>query len=544
MIDRPQSLCGDMVPMTAVLSHDVEFVSQTLGSSEEIIFVQTHTTNPLLRPGTIDAAVTAYRAAVPVQHDSLFSVTAVRTRLYDTLGRAVNHNPAMLLRTQDLPPVWEENSCLYIFQARDLLSRQQRIGLRPLLFEMSQQESHDIDTEADWEAVAALMPCALKAGRVTAHTTATHVTAAPAEGVLAPRLRPVPGAPATQFEVLVTAPYAMPHIGSLTTTLRDFGLLVTLPDALAERMSEAQLLALAGRFDGTICGDDAYTPAVLRACSPRLKVVSKWGTGIDAIHAEAARSLGIAVCNTPGAFTQPVADSTLAYMLSFARGVAPTDAAMKAGGWDKVPGKSLSECTVGVVGCGAIGQAVCSRLRGFQATVLVNDPVPPPQKFLAAHPDVTVEKSLAKLLAASDYVVLACDLNPSSRHIIDQAALALMRRDAVLVNCSRGGLVDEEALVQALQCGLLAGAGLGACSFDCSRSIMIDASLTLLLLDRRVRCRAATRRLAPPLHGQRAACAAQRKRLSDGARARALVHHRKPAHWAGHPFQHHAGAGL
>ena len=426
--------------------------------------MQTHSTNPLLSAGTIDAAVAAFAAAWPVHHDSLFSVSAVRTRLFDQLGRAVNHNPAMLMRTQDLPPLWEENSLLYIFKAQDLFQSHTRIGKRPLMFETPPCESHDIDTPADWDMVAALMAARRPAG---------PDAGAPSEEVLSPQHRPLPmpiaalrpvggiTTGAQQLTVLVSAPYILPHMAArFSELLSSFNLRVLCPHGLHERLSEDELLAIAGSFDATICGDDAYTARVLAACSPRLKVIAKWGTGIDSIDKVYAQSIGVAVTNTLGAFTDPVADSTLAYMLLFARNVAATDADMKAGSWVKLPGKTLRECTVGLVGCGNIGQAVCARLRGFGACVLFVDPVAPPPAFMEANRHVSAAATLADMLPQCDFVCLCCDLNPSSKHIINATTLACMRPDAVLINTARGPLVDEAALVASLESGSIAGAAM------------------------------------------------------------------------------------
>jgi CMP-N-acetylneuraminic acid synthetase len=117
---------------------------------EAEFYLQTHSTNPLVRPVTIERAVRAFLDAWPI-HDSLFSVTRLQTRLWDQLTRPINHNPAILLRTQDLPPIYEENSCLYLFTGEILRQRHNRIGERPLLFEIDRLEAMDIDEELDFK---------------------------------------------------------------------------------------------------------------------------------------------------------------------------------------------------------------------------------------------------------------------------------------------------------------------------------------------------------------------------------------------------------
>jgi len=239
--------------------------------------------------------------------------------------------------------------------------------------------------------------------------------------------------------------------------LEDLGLQLIVPE-VHERLDEDQLLSYAGQFDGTICGDDHYTPRVLEACAPRLKVISKWGTGIDSINHQAAEKLGIQVRNTPNAFTLPVADTVLGYMLTFARCFPWMDRAVKSGQWQKIPGRSLSECTLGVVGIGKIGKAVIRRARAFGMKLLGNDIVPIDQIFLTKN---GVEMtSLEDLLARSDFVSLNCDLNPSSYHLMNATTLNQIKHSAVLINTSRGPVVDEQALISALQAGKLAGAAL------------------------------------------------------------------------------------
>jgi D-3-phosphoglycerate dehydrogenase len=225
-----------------------------------------------------------------------------------------------------------------------------------------------------------------------------------------------------------------------------------------ERMEEADLLKYAGQFDGAICGDDRYTARVIEACLPRLKVISKWGTGIDSIDRQAAARLGIAVCNTTGAFSEAVADSVLGYLLSFSRRLPWMDRAMKAGRWEKIPGRALHECTLGVVGVGTCGKAILRRANAFGMRLLGNDIVPIDEGFIRL---VGVEMvPLDRLLAESDFVSLNCDLNPTSYRLLDRNALARMQPQAVLVNCARGPVVDEAALIAALEAGRLGGAAL------------------------------------------------------------------------------------
>ena len=210
--------------------------------------------------------------------------------------------------------------------------------------------------------------------------------------------------------------------------------------------------------DGVICGDDRFTERVLKAARPRLKVIAKWGTGIDSIDADAAARLGILVCNTPDAFTHAVADTVMGYLLAFARGIPWADRDIRAGRWEKQPGISLRECTLGVIGVGNIGRAVVRRAVAFGMSVLGNDIVALPPEFVAETGLELATKD--DLLRRADFVSLNCDLNPTSHHVIGPRELRLMKPTARLVNTARGPLVDEPALAAALAAGGIAGAAL------------------------------------------------------------------------------------
>ena len=148
VLQRPDHLLGGDVPMNDVLLNDIEQV-------EADLYVQTHSTNPLLRAETIQAALEAFLDSRD-RHDSLFTVTPLHTRLWTPDGGAINHDPQVLLRTQDLPPVMEENSCMYVFDAATLQRRGNRIGERPLLYPLDPHEACDIDDELDWLLVETL----------------------------------------------------------------------------------------------------------------------------------------------------------------------------------------------------------------------------------------------------------------------------------------------------------------------------------------------------------------------------------------------------
>ncbi|MFZ1041242.1 MAG: acylneuraminate cytidylyltransferase family protein [Anaerolineales bacterium] len=143
IINRPDVLRADDVPMNDILIYDTSQVQADF-------YLQTHSTNPLLRPETVSRAIQSFLADYP-KHDSLFSVTRWQTRLYDQHGKAINHDPSVLIQTQNLPPVYEENSCLYLFTRDNLLKRHHRIGQKPMMFEIDADEAWDIDEELDFQ---------------------------------------------------------------------------------------------------------------------------------------------------------------------------------------------------------------------------------------------------------------------------------------------------------------------------------------------------------------------------------------------------------
>jgi D-3-phosphoglycerate dehydrogenase / 2-oxoglutarate reductase len=257
--------------------------------------------------------------------------------------------------------------------------------------------------------------------------------------------------------ILLSAPYMIPFQDRFRPVFDFYDLGVLVPD-VHERMEEEDLLPYAGLVDGAVCGDDRYSARVLERFAPRLRVISKWGTGIDSIDRQAAEALGIQVRNTPNAFTLPVADTVMGYMLAFARRQPWMDRQMKSGIWDKIPGRSLSECTLGVIGVGNIGKAVLRRARVFGMKLLGTDIIPiAPDFILENGVEMT---SLEDLIRRSDFVSVNCDLNPTSYHIINSLSLSWCRPQAVIINSARGPLVDELALIAALQSGQIAGAAM------------------------------------------------------------------------------------
>jgi CMP-N-acetylneuraminic acid synthetase len=149
ILERPEHLRADTIAMNDILMYDTSCV-------EADLYLQTHSTNPLLSADTLGRALSTFLKAYPA-YDSLFSVTPMQTRLWDAQGKAINHNPDILLQTQDLPPVYEENSCIYMFTRQNLIERGNRLGAHPLMFAMDAAEAWDIDEELDFSITEFLM---------------------------------------------------------------------------------------------------------------------------------------------------------------------------------------------------------------------------------------------------------------------------------------------------------------------------------------------------------------------------------------------------
>ncbi len=259
-----------------------------------------------------------------------------------------------------------------------------------------------------------------------------------------------------KWKVLISAPYAMSLIETYKERLAHEGCDVIMA-SVNERLEEHELLPLVGDIDGIICGDDRITARVIEN-APRLKVISKWGTGIDSIDLAAAERRAVKVCNTPNAFSEPVADTVFGYMLLFVRRAVEMNSDIRAGHWRKAQLFSLSERTIGVVGVGNCGKAVVRRAVAFGMRVLGYDIVEVSPEFISQTGIWMV--SLPELLKQADFITAHTTLNPTSFHLFNDAAFEQMRPGSWLINTSRGPVVEEAALLRALESGKLAGAAL------------------------------------------------------------------------------------
>jgi D-3-phosphoglycerate dehydrogenase len=260
------------------------------------------------------------------------------------------------------------------------------------------------------------------------------------------------------MRVLLTCPQMQANFAEHADRLSAAGLECDLPPVV-QALSESELLEIIDRYDGMVAGDDEITAAVLeKGAANRLKVISKWGVGVDGIDLVAARRLGVTVTNCPGAFDAEVADVCVGYLVLLARGLHVVDAKIREGSWHKVLGTSLNGATIGIVGLGGIGRALAKRVLAMEMTVLGYDPFPASQEAAAALGVQLVE--LDELLRSVDYLSLNCPLTADNRHLLNRDSLATVRPGLRIVNTGRGPLIDEAALLEALQDGRVAGAAL------------------------------------------------------------------------------------
>jgi D-3-phosphoglycerate dehydrogenase len=258
------------------------------------------------------------------------------------------------------------------------------------------------------------------------------------------------------MRVLITCPQMQNSIELFRQRFEERNIEIDMP-AVVQQPSEEDLMAIIGNYEGMIAGDDPLTSRVLERAE-RMQIISKWGVGVDGIDLESARELGIAVTNTPGVFGDDVADVAAGYMVMLARQLHRIHESVRDGGWWKHEGRVLAGSTLGIAGFGSIGRSVARRGWGFGMNVIAHDP--DPKAFDSGGVGDVEAVSRDELFRRSDFLVLCTPLSEHTRHMVDGRTLELMRDGSFLVNVARGQLVDESALVAALESGRIAAAAL------------------------------------------------------------------------------------
>lgn len=253
--------------------------------------------------------------------------------------------------------------------------------------------------------------------------------------------------------VFITCPPMLAEVEQIEQLSKEHGLELVRGEVI-QTLSEEELKKILPEFDGWIAGDDPGSDAVLRAAAEGgLSALVKWGIGIDNIDAQAVSRLNIKFANTPGMFSNEVADLAIGYLVALAREILVVDKAVRNGQWIKPQGISLANKRAGVVGLGNIGQALIRRLLAMEMEVVGYDP------FVTSLHGVTVEPWPSSV-GSLDVLFFCCALTEDNYHLVDASVLRSLPNSAFIINVSRGPLIDEGALVHALQEGLLAGAAL------------------------------------------------------------------------------------
>jgi D-3-phosphoglycerate dehydrogenase len=235
------------------------------------------------------------------------------------------------------------------------------------------------------------------------------------------------------------------------------GLELVIPE-FVQTLTEAELMEIVPTVDAWIIGDDPATEKVFEAGKAgKLRAAVKWGVGVDNVDFKACERLGIPISNTPAMFGGEVADVGITFMLGLARQTYYIDREVRKGNWVKPCGISVTGKTVGVVGLGDIGRATTQRLSGFGVHVIGYDPF---TKFTPNEAYVQEILPFPEKLDQCDFIILTCALTPSSFYLINESTINQMKDGVYLVNISRGKLIDEPALVKALESGKIAAAGL------------------------------------------------------------------------------------
>lgn len=222
-------------------------------------------------------------------------------------------------------------------------------------------------------------------------------------------------------------------------------------------LNEADTLALVGDVDGYICGDDAITRKVLEKARPKLKIISKYGIGVDKIDVKSATEFGIPVLFTPGVNHTTVAEHTFLLLLALEKNLLFHTDSTRAGGWKRKTGHELFEKTIGIVGLGRIGKEVAIRARAFGMKAMGFDPHFD-EKF-ASEQGVRRAKSLDDIFKEADYITLHTNLTPETRNLINANSIAKMKKGVLILNCARGEIVNTADMVAALKSGAVGGYG-------------------------------------------------------------------------------------
>ncbi len=262
------------------------------------------------------------------------------------------------------------------------------------------------------------------------------------------------------MKILVTpTSFLKPENAAAKEKLESFADEVVYND-LGRPLQPEEILERLDGVDGYIAGLDYINADVLQKAPDTLKVISRYGAGVDRVDMPAATEKGILVTNTPGTNSVAVCELAFALMINVARSIRKLDQAVREGGWPRNQGIELKGKTLGILGLGAIGKNLATRAIAFGMNIVAYDPFMD-HEFAKAH-GITVAKDMQDVIKVSNFLSIHVPLNDETKHLIDAKAIASMPDGAVIINTARGGIVDEDALADAIRSGKIAGAGLDA----------------------------------------------------------------------------------
>ena len=260
------------------------------------------------------------------------------------------------------------------------------------------------------------------------------------------------------MKLLITCSHLVRHIKDHTVELQNSGIEWKALNPKNQQFNCKEILEMLPGYNFIIAGDDEINEKVIqKASSKGLKAIIKWGIGVDNIDLKAAREFNIPVFNTPNVFGDDVAEQAMSYILSLSRSTNIIDSEVRSGNWEKIEGRSLYGNKLGIIGFGSIGKEIAKRGKAFKMDVFFYDPYFK-KEFFIDNPFLQVE--FEKICEISDFIVLACSLNKENIHLINKDSISMMIKKPYIINVSRGPLINEKDLIQALKEKKLGGVGL------------------------------------------------------------------------------------
>lgn len=258
------------------------------------------------------------------------------------------------------------------------------------------------------------------------------------------------------YNVLITCPHLQEEVDTFIPQLEESGITVHCP-SVVQQLDEKDLLPIIGNYDGVIAGDDQFSSSVLHKAK-RLKILIKWGIGMDGIDLETAKILGIKVKNTPHTLSDEVSDVVIGYIILLARQLHKIDKEIRKGEWPNISGITLRDKILGIIGVGSIGKALTIKAQALGMKVIGYDKVSIPPSFL--NKTGIAQTDLKDLLRSSDFISVNSSLSNENYHMLNSDEFKIMKEGVYIINTSRGALINEEALTSALKEGKIGGAAL------------------------------------------------------------------------------------